>query len=130
MGMYKFNHLGKVSKFLKALILILHTLKVLIDHGGVTSERVNGKLHANPQPKSQQHILHAELSASGGSRFKHHSTSMFTQDSAAVYQCGHMGWIQDIPKGGGGGNGKAWRMAVAVGRVPLKLLPCVFNLCS
>ena len=40
------------------------------------------------------------------------------------------GWIQDFPKGGGGANGNAWRMAVAAGRVPLKLLPCVLNVCS
>ena len=46
------------------------------------------------------------------------------------------GWIQDFPKGGGGGgggggaNGIAWRMGVAAGRVPLKLLPCVLNVCS
>ena len=30
----------------------------------------------------------------------------------------------------GGANGNAWRMAVAAGRVPLKLLPCVLNVCS
>ena len=29
-----------------------------------------------------------------------------------------------------GANGVAWRMAVAAGRVPLKLLPCVRNVCS
>ena len=42
----------------------------------------------------------------------------------------HQGWIQDFPGGGGGGgggrpNGVAWRMAVAAGRMPLKLLPCM-----
>ena len=30
--------------------------------------------------------------------------------------------------GGGGANGNAWCMAVAAGRVPLKLLPCVLSL--
>ena len=44
------------------------------------------------------------------------------------------GWIQDFPKGGGGGgggpNGYACCMAVAVGRVPLKRLPCVLNVCG
>ena len=32
--------------------------------------------------------------------------------------------------GGGGANGNAWHMAVAAGRVPLKLLLCVLNVCS
>ena len=32
--------------------------------------------------------------------------------------------------GGGGANGTAWHMAVAAGRVPLKLLPCVLYVCS
>ena len=41
---------------------------------------------------------------------------------------GGQGWIQDFPKGGRA-NGKAWRMAVAAGRVPLKLLPCVIDVC-
>ena len=30
---------------------------------------------------------------------------------------------------GGGANSNAWRMDVAAGRVPLKLLPCVLNVC-
>ena len=30
----------------------------------------------------------------------------------------------------GGANGKAWRMVAAAGRVPLKLLPCVLNVCN
>ena len=35
-----------------------------------------------------------------------------------------------VVEGGRGANGSAWRMAVAAGRVPLKLLPCVLNVCS
>ena len=33
-------------------------------------------------------------------------------------------------EGGGGANSNAWRMAVAAGRVPLKLSPRVLNVCS
>ena len=33
-------------------------------------------------------------------------------------------------RGGGGANSNVWRMAVAAGRVPLKLLPCVLDVCN
>ena len=32
--------------------------------------------------------------------------------------------------GGGGANSNVWRMTVAAGRVPLKLLPCVLDVCN
>ena len=33
-------------------------------------------------------------------------------------------------RGGGGANSNVWRVAVAAGRVPLKLLPCVLDVCN